>query len=84
MTSSSIFAAGPLSIARAHVTTNTRRSRVIAARTGMPFSRKAAFAILSAVDDILHALTLVWLGDLGPVQVLARLGVIRDVGHGGG
>jgi hypothetical protein len=74
----------PLPVARAHIATNPRRPRVVPSRTTLAFGREAAFAVLAAVDDILQALALAWLGDLGPVQILAGLGVVCDVGHGGG
>ena len=74
----------PLPVARAHIAPNPRRPRVITPGTALAFGRQAAFAVFAAVDDILQALPLTWLGDLGPVQVLAGLGVVCDVRHGGG
>ena len=71
-------------VARAHIAPNPRRPRVITPGTALAFGRQAAFAVFAAVDDILQALPLTWLGDLGPVQVLAGLGVVCDVRHGGG
>lgn len=74
----------PLPVARRHVTPRTRRAGVIASAATLALGRQAALAVLAAVDDILQALALARLRDLRPVQVLAGLGVVGDVGHGRG
>ena len=50
----------------------------------MTLSGQSALAVLAAVDNILQALALARLGDLRPVEVLAGLGVVCDIGHSGG
>jgi len=74
----------PLPVAGAHVAANSRSTRVIAAGTALALGSEAAFAVLAAINNILQAFTFARLGDLGPVQVLARFGVVCDVCHGRG
>lgn len=74
----------PLAVAGGHETTGTGGAGVVAAAAALTLGGQAALAVLAAVDDVLQALALAWLRDLGPVQVLAGLGVVGDVGHGRG
>lgn len=73
----------PLPIPRTHITARAARARVIPSTPTLPLSSQPALAVLASVDNILQALALARLGDLGPVEVLAGLGVVCDVGHGG-
>lgn len=74
----------PCSIPHTQKRALARGTGVIPSGTPMPLGCEAALAVLPPIDDILQPLALARLRDLGPVEVLAGLGVVEDIGHGGG
>lgn len=74
----------PLPIPGAHITADAARAGVVTTAATLALSGQSALAVLAAVDNILQALAFARLGDLRPVEVLAGLGVVCDIGHGGG
>jgi hypothetical protein len=60
------------------------RAWIVTTRATQAFGSKATLTVLAAIDDILQALALPRLCDARPVQVFARLGIVDDIGKGGG
>jgi hypothetical protein len=71
-------------IAHAQETTLASGTGIIATGAAEAFRGKAALAVFATVDDILEALALARFGDARPVEVLARLCVVDNIGEGRG